>query len=74
MYKKEKKRLGPNLEPEMAGVYSMDGLRNGMDTIHAHRLQVRERPNLPITVAAVLRAVNYVSTQLPRFQVRARPS
>jgi len=68
-------RSGPNLKPGTVCVCGMSGLRKGMDTTqHPPSPASRAGTDLPTTVQAVSRAVTYVNTHRPRFQVRARPS
>ena len=74
----EARRLGrsdPHLEPGMMRVYVTNGMRNCLNIgrrvgpcPRTHRRWVLGG------VHAVSRAVNYINTHRPRFQVRARPS
>ena len=69
-------RSGPNLKPGTVCVWRMSGLRNGMNTTqHSPSPASRAGTDLPTNVQAVSRAVRYVNTHRPRFQVnRAQPS
>jgi len=64
-----------NLKPGTVCVCGMNGLRKGMHiTEHPPSPASRVGTDLPTNIEAVLRAVSYVNTHRPRFQVRARPS
>ena len=64
-------RSGPNLKPGTVCVCGMSGLRKGMNTAqHSPSPGSRPGTDLPSHVQAVSRAVSYVHTHRPRFQVR----
>jgi len=66
---------GPNLKPGTVCVCGMSSLRNGMNTSqHPPSPASRAGNDPPANVQAVSRAVPYVNTHRPRFQVRTRPS
>jgi len=67
-------RSGPNPKPGTVCVCGMSGLRKGINTTQhtVSGFQGRDRPSTD--VQAVSRAVCYVNTHRPRFQVRAQPS
>jgi len=68
-------RSGPNLKPGTVCVCGTSGLRKGMPTTqHPPSSASRAGTDLHTNVQAVSRAVSYVHTHRPRFQVRARPS
>jgi len=68
-------RSGPTLKPGTVCVCCMNGLRKGMHTIwHPLSPACKAGTDLPTNVQAVPRAVSYVITHRPRFQVRTRPS
>ena len=68
-------RSGPNPIPGKACVCGMNGFIKGMSTTqHPPSPGPRSEIDLPTSVQAVSRAVSYVNTHRPRFQVRARPS
>ena len=69
-------RSGPNLKPGTVRVCGMRGLRKGMHTTTQHPPFPASRAwtDPPTNVQAVSRAVRYVNTHRPRFQVSARPS
>jgi len=65
-------RSGPNLKP---GTVCVCGLRNGMNTTQRPPSPAsRAGTDPPTNVQAVSRAVRYVNTHRPRFQIRARSS
>ena len=67
-------RSGPNLQPGTVCVCGMKGLRKGMHTTqHPPSPTSRAGTDLSTNVQAGSRAVSYVNTHRPRFQVRARP-
>ena len=68
-------RSGSNLKPGTVCVCAMSGLRKGINTTqYLPSPASRAGTDLPTNVQAVSRAVRYVNTRRPRFQVRARPS
>jgi len=68
-------RSVPDLKPGTVRVCGMRGLKKGMHTSqHPPPPASRAWTDPPINVQAVSRAVRYVNTHRPRFQIRARPS
>jgi len=68
------RKVGLNLKPGTVCVCGMKGLRKDMHTIkHPPSPASRTGADLPTNVQAVSRAVSYVNTHHPRFQIRARP-
>jgi len=75
MVNKRLERSGPNLKPETVCVYGMNLLKKSLKTTqHSPSPAFRAEVDLPTNVQAVSRAVSYVNTHCPRFQVRVRPS